>query len=295
MSCEHPLLALNRGKFDGKYSIKILPKRLDMNIQTLEETYGKDNLLMLPCGSCPSCKAAHKRQWAVRCALESSYFKDNCMVTLTYRPERQPKKLIKRDLQKFIKDMRNKGLHFRYFACGEYGESGRCHFHICMFGYWPADAKYEYKNDKGFPVYSSRFIDSVWSNGRISVSEMTPGTAAYVAGYVDKKLGDDEFILMSKKPGIGERYFREHLFDIFHYDNLVGSFGISRVPRYAEKIADYMWYDLDDLKDKRKKAANSQLIQSMLDHGFLHQEDAINHNAQLMRDKLSRRGKRKDL
>ena len=290
MSCEHPLLAANLGKFDGKYKIKIIPKRYDQDIKSLEEYYGHDNLLLLPCGCCAGCKISHQREWAVRCTLEAGYYKDNCMVTLTYSDDRRPKKLIKRDLQWFIKKMRNRGIKFRYFACGEYGSKNHnCHFHIIMFGYWPEDAKYEFCSGTGHPVYSSKFISGVWNNGFVSVSEMGPGTAAYVAGYVDKKIGQDEFVLMSKRPGIGERYFREHLFDMFAYDNLVGSFGISKIPRYGEKIADQMWYDIEDLKAKRKKTSNLNLIQTMLEHSMSHKEEVLDFNGRIARDKLAKR------
>lgn len=290
MSCSHPLLAVNLGQFDGKYKLKILPPRVDMNIRSLEEKYGHDNLMLLPCGCCAGCKMAHQREWAVRCSLEAQYHKHNCMVTLTYEDRLRPKKLVKRDLQDFIKHMRNKGIKFRYFACGEYGrKNGNAHFHIIMFGYWPLDAHYEFSSASGFPVYSSKFISDVWHRGFISVSEMSPGTAAYVAGYVDKKLGQDEFILMSKRPGIGERYFREHLFDIYAYDNLVGAFGISRVPRYGDKVADQMFFDLSDLKDKRRKASNYNLIRSMQEHSWFNKEDALMEQGRIAKDKLEKR------
>lgn len=292
MSCCHPLLAVNLGKKEnGSYAIKILPKRVDYSISMLERRYGKDNLLMLPCGSCSGCKISHQREWSVRCSLEASYHRDNCMITLTYTDERRPKRLIKRDLQDFIKNMRNRGLKFRYFACGEYGSQGNCHFHIIMFGYWPNDARFESNSKSGFPLYSSKFVESVWKNGFITISEMSPGTAAYVAGYVDKKLGQDEFILMSKRPGIGERYFREHLFDIYAYDNLVGAFGVSKVPRYCDKLADQMFYDLEDLKDKRLAASNSNLIQTMLDHGMTYKEEAIRFKASEMDKRMARRSR----
>lgn len=292
MSCNHPLLAVNLGKFDGKYKIKILPKRVDFSIKSLEEKYGHDNLMMLPCGCCSGCKISHQREWAVRCSLESGYHKDNCMITLTYEDRLRPKKLIKRDLQDFIKDMRNKGIKFRYFACGEYGKlGGNCHFHILMFGFWPSDAKVEYKGKSGFPVYSSKIVKDVWKKGFVAVSEVSPGTCAYVAGYVDKKLGDGEFVLMSKRPGIGERYLHEHLFDIYQYDNLVGAFGIAHVPRYFDKLADASWYDLDDLKEKRKKASNLNLINEMLMHGDTQKESVYDRHAADVDNRLKKRSR----
>ena len=290
MACEHPLLAVNLGRYNGSYKIKILPKRYDQNIHSLEDKYGYDNLLMLPCGCCAGCKISHQREWSVRCSLEAEYHAQNCMITLTYEDRLRPKRLIKRDLQDFIKRMRNKGIHFRYFGCGEYGTlNGNCHFHIIMFGYWPKDAKFEFNSKSGYPVYSSKFVFDVWHRGFISVSEMSPGTAAYVAGYVDKKLGDGEFVLMSKRPGIGERYFREHLFDIYAYDNIVGAFGVAKVPRYGDKIADQMFYDLEDLKAKRKAASNYNLISLMEEHSLSWKEDAIALIGQKARDRLAKR------
>lgn len=248
--CEHPLLALNLGKVDGKYKIKLISThRLDFNILSLEEKYGKDSLMMLPCGKCAACKVNHQKEFAVRCSLEATYYKENCMVTLTYREGQCPRKLIKRDLQKFIKDCRNAGLKFRYYGCGEYGtEGGRPHYHLIMFGYWPSDAIVDHTSKSGYPVYTSRFLTNIWRRGIVSISEMAPSTAAYVAGYVGKKLGLGEFTLMSTRPGIGARYLQEHLFDIYQYDNLVGSFGVSKVPRYFDKLADQMFYDLMILK-----------------------------------------------
>lgn len=289
MSCEHPMLAANLGKFDGKYKIKILGG-IEWNVQKAEQRFGYDNLLLLPCGHCTGCKANHQREWSVRCALESSYHKENCMITLTYAEGRCPKKLVKRDLQDFIKHMRNKGIHFRYFACGEYGtKNGRPHYHIIMFGYWPKDAKFDFTSDAGYPVYKSRFVESVWKNGICTVSEMSPGTAAYTAGYVDKKLGLGEFSLMSKKPGIGERYFREHLFDIYAYDNLVGAFGISKVPRYCDKVADQCWLDIDDVKEKRKKASNSNIIETMNNRSLENKDQAFGLEARMKADALKRK------
>lgn len=290
MACEHPLLAVNLGKVDGKYKIKILPKRLDQNLLYLEEKYGHKNLLLLPCGSCPSCRLSHKKEWAVRCTLEAGYHRDNCMITLTYTDERRPSKLIKRDLQDFIKHMRNRGYKFSYFACGEYGSlNHNAHFHIIMFGYWPSDARFEYNSKSGYPLYSSKEVESVWKNGFITVSEMSPATAAYVAGYVDKKMNGDEFVLMSKRPAIGERYFREHLFDIYAYDNLVGAFGVAHPPRYSDKIADYCWYDLDDIKAKRLEATSSNIIQEMMVHDFKHKEDVYDFKGRLVREKVARK------
>lgn len=292
MACEHPLLAVRlpvKNEETGKDKVKIIG-RFDNNIAKVESRYGLNNCLLLPCGSCPSCKVSHQRDWAVRCSLESGFYKDNCMITLTYEDRLRPRKLVKRDLQDFIKKMRNRGISFRYFACGEYGsKSGHAHYHIIMFGYWPKDAKFDFTSKSGYPVYSSKFVSDVWHKGITTVSEMSPGTAAYVAGYVDKKRGQDEFILCSTRPGIGARYFEENLVDIYRYDNLVGQFGIAKLPRYCDKIAERSCLVIDDVLERRRKAANSNIIDLMQDHSLSHKDEAVGYKAKQMHDKLVRK------
>lgn len=292
MACERPLLAAllpGTNPETGNKKLKILGG-LSWNIANAELRYGRDSLLLLPCGHCLSCKSSHQKEWAVRCSLESAQYLENCMITLTYEDRLRPRKLVKRDLQDFIKKMRNKGIKFRYFACGEYGtKNGHAHYHIIMFGYWPEDARFDIKTEKGYPLYHSKFIDEVWHKGRTSVSEMTPGTAAYVAGYVDKKRGQGEFSLMSKKPGIGEAYFTEHLVDIYKYDNLVGTFGVVKPPRYCDKVADKVCLVIDDILENRKKAANSRIIDTMNAHGLEYKDQAVGYDAKQMHDKLQRK------
>lgn len=290
MACENPLLAvLIPGENEnGKKKIKILGRE-DWNIAKAESRYGAENVLLLPCGSCPSCKAAHQKEWAVRCALESSFYRENCMITLTYEERLRPRKLVKRDLQDFIKKMRNKGIKFRYFGCGEYTSAGYPHYHLIMFGYWPEDAVFDYNSKRGFPVYRSSVISDVWHKGIISVSEMSSGTAAYVAGYVDKKLGQGEFVLMSKRPGIGERYFSENLLEIYKYDNIVGEFGIAKVPRYCDKVAEKHFLFIDDNKEKRKKMANSNIVDLMNHHSIQYKDQAVSYRGKQMHDKLMKK------
>lgn len=290
MACEKPMLAvlLPCKNENGKKKIKILG-RGDWNIAKAESWYGAENVLLLPCGSCTSCKAAHQKEWAVRCALESSFYRENCMVTLTYEERLRPRKLVKRDLQDFIKKMRNKGIKFRYFGCGEYTSAGYPHYHLIMFGYWPEDAVFDYNSKRGFPVYRSSIISDVWHKGIISVSEMSSGTAAYVAGYVDKKLGQGEFVLMSKRPGIGERYFSENLLEIYKYDNIVGEFGIAKVPRYCDKVAEKNFLVIDDNKEKRKKMANSHIIDVMNYHSIQYKDEAVGFRGKQLHDKLMKK------
>jgi hypothetical protein len=173
------------------------------------------------CGQCPECLTNRKQLWTHRIILESYAHEKSSFVTLTYCPERLPHNehgvpmLVKRDLQLFIKKLRNRIPNkLRYYAVGEYGTSGERginpHFHLCLFGVgeedahtvqesWTSETK---KGKSGSP------------NGYTYTGALTPQSAAYVAGYVQKKnkynkdMWDEheiphEFSCMSNRPAIG--------------------------------------------------------------------------------------------
>lgn len=288
MGCNTPLLSVKLGMFDGKYMMKILPARIDLNLAYLEEKYGKENICLLPCGRCLDCKASHRKMWALRCELESLYYKDCCMVTLTYNNRYCPKKLNKSHVRDFIKALRNRGIKFRFFAAGEYGtENHRPHYHLLLFGYFPGDAKYYSLSKSGFPSYRSKFISDCWEKGLVDVTEFGPGSAYYVAGYCDKKLNGDEFLLMSTQPGIGARYFEEHAVDIYRYDNIVIRQGVSRVPRYFDRLAEKSGFDLTQVKSKRLEASNESSLQYIRSHGLSYKDQvfAVKQEEAVLREK----------
>lgn len=146
-----------------------------------------------------ACMVNRKRLWTHRIMLESMCHANNVFVTLTYNPEHlESDSLIPRHLTLYIKRLRERvsPLKFRYYAVGEYGEeSQRPHFHLAIFGLGPCDAITDAWNGQGF----------------VSVGTLTFQSAAYVGGYVTKKLvnkknlGDrcPEFSRMSNRPGIG--------------------------------------------------------------------------------------------
>ena len=98
MSCSQPLYALKLGALNpktGKERIKILPKRPGDDYFSLCAKHGKDSVIPLPCGKCPSCIEARSKSWALRCVCEASLHDENCFVTLTYnnkcaRDHREP-------------------------------------------------------------------------------------------------------------------------------------------------------------------------------------------------------------
>lgn len=171
------------------------------------------NMIYVPCGKCPSCRAAYSREWAVRSAMELETSGKGVFVTLTY--ELAPDRPCKEDLQGFWKRLRSYGFHFRYLACGEFGSQGlRPHYHAVLFGVSLEDleSKVWSSSQSGWPQYRSPWIEKAWPYGFALVSEASAATGAYVAAYVAKKSGrlPGEFLLMSRKPALGTEWILRH-------------------------------------------------------------------------------------
>ncbi|AXL15484.1 replication initiator protein [Microviridae sp.] len=162
-----------------------------------------------PCGQCTNCRINRRRQWTARILLESMYHPDSSFITLTYDEDNVPRNeyyseiLSKSDLRDFIKRLRSRysyrNSRFRFFACGEYGEqTHRPHYHAVLFG---------------VGLESEPVINDTWGLGFTQVAELTPERAAYICGYVLKKMTDEthpalygrpeEFATMSINPGLG--------------------------------------------------------------------------------------------
>lgn len=144
--------------------------------------------------------------------------------------------LLKRDVQLFNKRLRkflfgNQKGDLRYLVAGEYGsKTFRPHYHGIYlnvdFSTFP-DLKLLSKND-GEPIYQSQKLDELWGNGGVIVGSVTFESVAYVARYVVKKAGScrsdkvppagvefPEFLLMSRRPGLGKPWFEKHHSEIF--------------------------------------------------------------------------------
>jgi len=171
------------------------------------------------CGQCLPCRINRRRVWMHRILLESLQQKDNSFVTLTYSPDKTPTDGVSpRVLQLWLKRLRKEmePIRIRFFGVGEYGDrTGRPHYHSALFGL-PSCAR-------GGTVYSRegqarccpvcRSVERTWGQGRVHCGTLTPHSAAYIAGYVTKKMtrSDDvrlegrnpEFARMSLRPGIG--------------------------------------------------------------------------------------------
>lgn len=212
--------------------------------------------LKLPCGQCIGCRLERSRQWAMRLMHEKQFHDVSLFLTLTYRDADLPvgRTLVKRDLQLFMKRVRKKFGKCRYFAAGEYGETTkRPHYHMILFGIDFSD-KRQYTRFSGQPLYTSKILDDLWGHGECKIGDVSFESCAYVARYIcDKITGDaardwyvsvdsdgevhevcPEFVVMSRRPGIGMSWFEKFGKHAYELGSVVVNNKEVRPPRFYD-------------------------------------------------------------
>lgn len=286
MACKHPLYAVVTGvTSSGKKQLEFC--------QFNYWHYPKSKLVQIPCGKCIACRLEYSRQWANRCMLELQYHESSYFVTLTYNDEHLPlvanenengeitqvATLVKREFQLFLKRLRKRfpDQEIRYYMAGEYGDQGhRPHYHAILFGLKLDDLVFYKKSPLGFNYYFSPTLEKLWSDsdgsqkGFVVVADVTWESCAYTARYVMKKqkgfgkemyekLGiEPEFCLMSRRPGIGKKYYEDHP-DLYKYDyiNISTEKGGKKFkpPKYFDRL-----FELDNPDEFKKiKDARAQM------------------------------------
>lgn len=234
----------------------------------------------VPCGQCIGCRLERSRQWAIRCVHEASLYSSNCFITLTYNDHNLPVggSLVLDDFQRFMKRLRKKfGDGIRFFHCGEYGEKfKRPHYHACIFNLDFPDKKLVYKR-LGHNIYSSVILSELWPYGFHEIGDVTFESAAYVARYIMKKVNGKkadmhytsidyntgeyvdlkpEYVTMSRRPGLGSKWFDKFSTDVFPSDFIVLNEKKMRPPKYYDYLYDIaMPDDLRKVKVRREKYA----------------------------------------
>ena len=141
------------------------------------------------CGQCLPCRVNKKRLWTNRIMLESMVHEGNAFVTLTYNNENIPENgtLVPDDLKKWQKRFRyHANIDVRFFSVGEYGDkTKRPHYHAAIFGFQGC-ASYNLK----CPCTSCETVRASWDKGNILNGTLTQDSAAYISGYVTKKMTD---------------------------------------------------------------------------------------------------------
>ena len=315
MACVNPkpaLLVPDDNSSTGQ-KIKFLRQYRTDTYYDLQRKYG-DSLVMIPCGECTACIEQRTRSWAVRCCLEAAQYENNCFITLTYNPANLPKQGVNiKDVQRFIKNLRNEfGAGIRYFGAAEYGSLGRAHYHIILFNFFPPDARAIKQCEFGGMYYESKKLLSLWrtakklkdghyhSLGFVSVGELSFNSCAYVARYCQKKIGKElgvvgvnkEFSFMSRRPGIGEQYFKDHFDSLIATDTIYGQFGgrfTASSFRYFDKLIDRVNPDLLlDLKAKRIEKGECSVASELLSRNLPSMEHYLMDQQRLYGEKYNR-------
>lgn len=225
-----------------------------------------DRPLEIACKQCMGCRVDTAREWATRCLHEAQTEQElgngSSFLTLTYSEEHLPKDwgLHVSDLQDFFKRLRKclKGKRISYYAVGEYGERTlRPHWHVLLFGEdFAADRIPIGMNEHGDRKYISPWLQRAWGKGQTELGAISSASATYVTKYVTvRKTGKEaeraysrsagekrwrvraEFAVMSKRPGIGKRWFDRWNSDVYPADSLRDGAGRrQRTPRYYDRL-----------------------------------------------------------
>jgi len=287
MTCYHPVTAFRVSS--GKTAAGVWPITFNQSNGDLSQA------LKIPCGTCIGCRLDRAKSWALRCIHESKLHDKNAFITLTYNDKNlysrcgiyddQNSKindvsLNKRDWVLFMKKLRKKyerDHKIRFFHCGEYGKNfRRPHHHACLFNHDFED-KVLWDTRNGVPFYRSKILESLWPYGYSTIGEVTFESAAYVAGYVTKKvLGsaadshydgrEPEYVSMSRRPGIGKPWFEKYQADVISQDAIILEGGLKlRPPRYY----DYLYQahhpkEMEEIKERRLENVKHDLGASRL-------------------------------
>lgn len=328
MACVRPLYGFDYGyrTSNGKPHYRIVSSVLD-DIDYRFVRDHPDKVIRVPCGHCVGCRLDKAAEWANRMMLE---LRDNdglaYFCTFTYNDGFVPKEFVvdkrtgeaheymtlrKRDFQLFMKRLRKAFPEdcIRYYAAGEYGsETFRPHYHAIIYGLHLNDLL-ECRRDvaKNFVYYRSESLQDVWSRGFVEVSRVEWNTCSYVARYTMKKQGDHwkdcwsefgleaPFSLMSRKPGIGRRYYDQHP-ELYTKQSISLSLpkgGLTfSLPKYYERLIAEEYPELSDArKEMRREIARSrQDLKAALSSLDEYEQSKVDENNLLSRIKpLERR------
>lgn len=266
-------------------------RRLDGSV-TFESRQRVDgNTLWLACGQCIGCRLERSRRWAMRCMHEASLHDVNSFITLTYDDDHLPvsNSLDYSHFQLFLKRLRKRlsrvvefrsdgqikskriYLPFKFYMCGEYGETNpetkiidggiyRPHYHACLFGVgFPDQVPVRFLCNS--QLYTSPTLRALWPYGESNIGAVNFESAAYVARYCMKKINGDradahytyidsdgvmhdrvrEFNRMSlggrgAKGGVGSEWLRRYFSDVYPDGKCIVNGKECNSPRYYDKL-----------------------------------------------------------
>ena len=320
MTCYHPIECIlpSTSDSDGKKKLIFSQKHEGMffdDSPIVRDIADYANIkgfkIKVPCGRCIGCRLDYSRHWAIRAMNEASLYRDNCFVTLTLNDDHLngDRSLQKGMIQSWLKRFRKRyGEGIRYLLCGEYGEKfQRPHYHILFFNFRFPDLKvHSFNKQTGEIYYRSNQLEELWtdpwspdnSRGYSVVGDVEFQSAAYVSRYVTKKvfskdkkyleqhygLREPEFLLMSRRPGLGTEYFKEYYNDIINHDCVAvrnkKSILHLPVPRFYVNM-------LKDIDPELYKSYKVDKLQSLYDNLFVDNPD-LSTERLLVREELKK-------
>lgn len=214
---------------------------------------------------------------------EAQLHDKNAFITLTYDDEHLPpgNSLRHRDWQLFAKRARKVLGPFKFYMCGEYGETfTRPHFHACLFGVDFDDKKPINRLASGSDLFESATLSALWKLGFASVGRVTFQSAAYVARYVMKKITGDlatphytyvdengeihertpEYNQMSRGgrtgKGIAHGWISRHYQNVYSRDSVIVKGFQTRPPTYYDRFAEAHLDGMDKIRLARSQKLN---------------------------------------
>lgn len=245
--------------------------------------YGTHEYVKSPCNGCLGCRMDSLQLWQSRCNSEYIKYR-SAFVTFTYddlhiqyNDNSLLPTLRKKEFHKYIDNIRHKVKKmpfmpygcikdFRFFGCGEYGDSfARPHYHVLFFGL-------------DFIEMQNLFI-STWKNGSIKSLPILQGGIRYVVDYMSKSYNgelaevefDDTnrerpFITTSK--GLGFDFMYSHRDEISQNGTIkIGSRHVN-VPIYYKNLFTKYNYDSICSREKVKHDSYLRSVAKMRELGF---------------------------
>lgn len=190
---------------------------------------------LVACRKCGQCRDNKIDDWVGRCIAESKSSVATTSLTLTYGRDETGSASHSRsailtysDVQKYFKQLRNRGYPCRYLVVGELGsEKGRAHWHGIIF--WKnkvPETMQDYGRNswhralRDIPVqvpilWDTRFNEPCWPHGFSHWEKVKTGhekgSIRYACKYIGKDVGSDSAAqskhAMSKNPPLGSEYF----------------------------------------------------------------------------------------
>ena len=207
----------------------------------------------IPCRKCIGCRIDYGRQWTVRLMHEAQMqTEDSVFITLTFDDKHLSKdgSIQVSAMQQFHKSLRQllSPIKYRHYTIGEYGDKyGRPHYHSIIFGHdFPEKVKHKYLTKYSDWMYTSELLTNCWGNGYCTIQPLVRARAAYITGYVTKKLNGPkaaeykgktpEFANMSNQPGLGNSWFLKFYKDLFPSDFVILDGKRFPMPPYYDRL-----------------------------------------------------------